>query len=224
MPPPSHWVASRSSPHWASRCAPTSTSSRSTRKRCASLRATRRFARRISRGGPRIQPGACRASQITLQRRPDGRHFLQLSSQRPVNDPFVDLILETQWASGRIVRDYTMLFDPPNLRQSSPPAAAQVAPGGAAATATEPAGGPPAPPPAPAAACGTGRRRRRTPGARRSHGAGQGRRQAGHGAKRRHGRQDRRGQQAGRTSRSTRCWWPCCMPTPMPSSAATSIG
>ena len=63
--------------------------------------------------------------KITLQRRPDGRHFLQLSSQRAVNDPFVDLILETQWASGRIVRDYTMLFDPANLRQNAPAATVQ---------------------------------------------------------------------------------------------------
>lgn len=66
--------------------------------------------------------------EITLQRRPDGRYFFQLTSQRPVNDPFVDLLLETQWASGRIVRDYTMLFDPANLRQSPPPVAVQVSP------------------------------------------------------------------------------------------------
>jgi pilus assembly protein FimV len=66
--------------------------------------------------------------QITLQRRPDGRYFLHLSSQRPVNEPFIDLILEASWSSGRIVRDYTMLFDPPNLRQSAPPVAAEVAP------------------------------------------------------------------------------------------------
>ena len=43
--------------------------------------------------------------QITLQRRPDGRYFLQLSSDRVVNDPFVDVILEANWSSGRIVRD-----------------------------------------------------------------------------------------------------------------------
>jgi pilus assembly protein FimV len=54
--------------------------------------------------------------QISLQRRADGRSFLRLTSDRPVNEPFVDLILEASWASGRIVRDYTMLFDPPNLR------------------------------------------------------------------------------------------------------------
>lgn len=60
--------------------------------------------------------------QISLQRRTDGRSFLRLSSDRPVNEPFVDLILEARWASGRIVRDYTMLFDPPNLRQAAAPA------------------------------------------------------------------------------------------------------
>lgn len=55
--------------------------------------------------------------QITLQKRPDGRSFLRVSSDRAINDPYVDLILEASWSSGRIVRDYTMLFDPPNLRQ-----------------------------------------------------------------------------------------------------------
>jgi len=55
--------------------------------------------------------------QISLQRRPDGRAFLRLSSDRPVNEPFVDLILEANWATGRISRDYTMLFDPVSMRQ-----------------------------------------------------------------------------------------------------------
>ncbi|MES2941834.1 MAG: FimV/HubP family polar landmark protein, partial [Pseudomonadota bacterium] len=56
--------------------------------------------------------------QVSLQKRSNGRPFLRLSSTRPVTEPFVDLILEANWASGRIVRDYTMLFDPPNLRPS----------------------------------------------------------------------------------------------------------
>jgi pilus assembly protein FimV len=75
---------------------------------------------------------------ISLQRRPDGRHFLQLSSTRAVNDPFVDLILETSWSSGRIVRDYTLLFDPPNLRPGAP-LSAQVTPLAPAARAAAPA-------------------------------------------------------------------------------------
>ena len=81
--------------------------------------------------------------QINLQKRADGRSFLSLSSPRPVTEPFVDLILEASWSSGRVVRDYTMLFDPPNLRQA--PAAAGVAP-------TAPIMSRPGTPPSPAAA------------------------------------------------------------------------
>ncbi len=61
--------------------------------------------------------------QISLQRRANGTAFLRLSSDRSINDPFVDLILEASWASGRIVRDYTMLFDPSNMRPAAAPAA-----------------------------------------------------------------------------------------------------
>ena len=56
--------------------------------------------------------------QINLQKRADGRSYLSLTSPKPVTEPFVDLVLEASWASGRVVRDYTMLFDPPNLRQA----------------------------------------------------------------------------------------------------------
>jgi len=53
--------------------------------------------------------------QASLQRRANGRAFLKLSSDRVINEPFVDMILEASWSTGRIVRDYTMLFDPPGL-------------------------------------------------------------------------------------------------------------
>ena len=62
--------------------------------------------------------------RVTVQRRPDGRAYIRLSSDKPVNDPFVDMILEANWSSGRIVRDFTMLFDPPNLRAPAVAAAA----------------------------------------------------------------------------------------------------
>jgi pilus assembly protein FimV len=57
--------------------------------------------------------------QATLQRRADGRAYIRLSSDRTINDPFVDMILEASWSSGRIVRDYTMLFDPASLKQAA---------------------------------------------------------------------------------------------------------
>nr|WP_295787084.1 FimV/HubP family polar landmark protein [Rhodoferax sp.] len=61
--------------------------------------------------------------QASLQRRADGRAYIRLSSDRPVNDPFVDMIIEASWSSGRILRDYTMLFDPPVTRRAAPTAA-----------------------------------------------------------------------------------------------------
>ena len=58
---------------------------------------------------------------VRLQRRADGRPYLRLSSNRAINEPFVDLIVETNGASGRMTRDYTMLFDPPKLRSAAAP-------------------------------------------------------------------------------------------------------
>lgn len=89
--------------------------------------------------------------RVSLERRPDGRSFLRLSSGRPVNEPFMDMILEANWASGRIVRDYTLLFDPPNLR---PAAAAPLAPGVSAQPRPSPVPPPSARPVVPPAAVG----------------------------------------------------------------------
>ena len=44
------------------------------------------------------------ALQIQLQRRADGSAVLRVSSDRPVNDPFLDLVLDTTWGTGKIVR------------------------------------------------------------------------------------------------------------------------
>ena len=60
---------------------------------------------------------------IVLQRRADGRPFLRISSERPVQEPFVDMILDLGWSAGRLVREYTLLFDPPSMRSVAQPAA-----------------------------------------------------------------------------------------------------
>ncbi len=67
--------------------------------------------------------------QVSLQRRADGRAYIRLVSDRVVSEPFVDLIVQASWASGRIVRDYTILLDPPAMRARTPaaPIAPQVA-------------------------------------------------------------------------------------------------
>src|SRR5450755_2836542 len=71
------------------------------------------------------------STKATLQRRPDGRQFVRLASDRGVQEPFVDVILEISWATGRLVREYTLLFDPPAVAHA--PASAPAAPPTAAA-------------------------------------------------------------------------------------------
>jgi pilus assembly protein FimV len=102
-------------------------------------------------------------TQVVLMRRSDGRPFLRLTSDRAVQEPYLDAILEVNSSSGRLRREYTMLFDPPGMRVAA--AAAPVAPTVAAAppAATARTAAAPAPKPAPAAAS----RVRIAPGANR---------------------------------------------------------
>jgi len=72
--------------------------------------------------------GVLSSTQITLQRRADGRPYLRIASDRSVQEPFVDVILDLSWSSGRLVREYTLLFDPPSVRQAAQAAPAQTAP------------------------------------------------------------------------------------------------
>ena len=46
----------------------------------------------------------------------NGRTFVRITSTQPINEPFVDLLLELNWATGKFVREYTFLLDPPELR------------------------------------------------------------------------------------------------------------
>ena len=79
---------------------------------------------------------------IALQKRANGSYYFQLSSEQSINDPFIDLILEANWASGRLVRSYAMLFDTPKPKT---PDAVEVTPAQLTAPAT-----PAAPAPVPA--------------------------------------------------------------------------
>ena len=45
--------------------------------------------------------------------------YLRVSSPVSVQEPFLDLLVELDWASGRVVREYTFLLDPPGLPQAA---------------------------------------------------------------------------------------------------------
>jgi pilus assembly protein FimV len=103
-------------------------------------------------------------TRVTLERRPDGRPYLRVISDRVVQEPFVDVILELSWTSGRLVREYTLLLDPPTRSTATPapttapilsapaPSAAATAPAPEPRPAVTARTSPPAPAAAPAAA------------------------------------------------------------------------
>lgn len=82
-------------------------------------------------------------TQAVLARRADGRAYLRVQSERVVQEPFLDVILELTWSTGRLVREFTLLVDPPNLRTAPPTQAAAPV----LAPAPVPSGGPAAPSP-----------------------------------------------------------------------------
>ena len=49
------------------------------------------------------------------------RQFIKISSSQPVNEPFVDMLLELSWGTGKLVREYTFLLDPPEMRTAQAP-------------------------------------------------------------------------------------------------------
>ncbi|HSO99930.1 MAG TPA: FimV/HubP family polar landmark protein, partial [Thioalkalivibrio sp.] len=46
---------------------------------------------------------------------PDGRHVVRVTTRNPVREPFVNFLVEATWPAGRLVREYTLLLDPPVL-------------------------------------------------------------------------------------------------------------
>lgn len=56
--------------------------------------------------------------RLAVEKRADGKQVVKLTSNRPVNEPFLDVLLELNWASGRLIREYTVLLDPPELKLS----------------------------------------------------------------------------------------------------------
>jgi pilus assembly protein FimV len=90
---------------------------------------------------------ALASTQITLVRRDNGSSYLLLKSDKVVTDPFVNIVINANWSTGRIVRNYTLLLDPPAAKQSE--AAAVTAP---VAVLPAPVTQAPVPTPAPAVA------------------------------------------------------------------------
>ena len=56
----------------------------------------------------------------------DGKHIIKVSSEDPVREPFMNFLIEVNWANGRLLREFTILLDPPVFEEEPEQSAAPV--------------------------------------------------------------------------------------------------
>ncbi|MDT4824220.1 hypothetical protein FQZ97_574640 [compost metagenome] len=84
--------------------------------------------------------------RLEIERRPNGSYVAKVRSSQPISEPFVDILVDMSWASGKVSRAYTFLLDPAGAKPSnetySPATVVQAAtPDASPATAPQPAAG-----------------------------------------------------------------------------------
>lgn len=84
------------------------------------------------------RPGSLMLLQFGVERDADGKPYVKVSSAQPVREPFLDFLLELNWRNGRLLREYTLLLDPPEVVKDSAPSTRAPSAGAAPAVKTAP--------------------------------------------------------------------------------------
>lgn len=74
--------------------------------------------------------------------RANGRHVIKVTTEFPVREPFLNFLVEVNWSNGRLLREYTVLLDPPTTTRRQAPqvsGAAAARPASSAPQRLEPA-------------------------------------------------------------------------------------
>jgi pilus assembly protein FimV len=91
-----------------------------------------------------------RLLRFSVEKRQNGQPYLKVTSIGPINEPFLDALVEVSWPAGRLQREYPILLDPPgydHAKVNAPTvAAAPAAPVAAPKSETPPAESPAVPP------------------------------------------------------------------------------
>ena len=68
--------------------------------------------------------GALLQVRFAIETRSRGQpSVVMMTSVQPMNEPFFDMLIELSWASGKLVREYTFLLDPPEYNRGTAVAA-----------------------------------------------------------------------------------------------------
>jgi len=57
-------------------------------------------------------PPSALGLRFNIEKRASGQYYVTVNSAQAITEPFLDLLVELNWASGRIQREYTALIDP----------------------------------------------------------------------------------------------------------------
>ncbi len=61
--------------------------------------------------------GALLTIKFNIEQRGEGQYVVTLSSSQPINEPFLDILVELDSKTSRLVREYTFLLDPPGYKE-----------------------------------------------------------------------------------------------------------
>lgn len=70
------------------------------------------------------RPSSLMFLRFKVEQSPNGEYYIKLTSREAIRDPFLDFLVEVKWRSGRVLREYTLLLDPPVSHQEAAPAVA----------------------------------------------------------------------------------------------------
>ena len=59
------------------------------------------------------RPALLNSVRVELASKADGSTVLKLTTRNPINEPFLDMLVQVDWPTGRLLREYTTLLDPP---------------------------------------------------------------------------------------------------------------
>ena len=59
------------------------------------------------------RPASHSTIKVEVSKNSRGTPILKLKSTQPISEPFLDMLIQVDWASGRLLREYTVLLDPP---------------------------------------------------------------------------------------------------------------
>lgn len=58
--------------------------------------------------------------KASIESQPDGSAYIRIVSPQPVSEPLLNILIELNWPSGRVLREYTVVLAPPEINAHPP--------------------------------------------------------------------------------------------------------